>query len=160
MTAAGVTRDARVARVTTGIATSVAFFSLVILGDLDSLLEMLQFDADDSVVGYAVDRSGGPVVGRDAVSVTMGRRDGLVGLVLNLVLKDDGLDLLEQMGVYTVALGFLVSDRHRGVVSPAAERRVSSDDDGRRSGVAVPDRRLGGHAADQSEGDLHNKHSN
>jgi hypothetical protein len=90
VTAAGV---ARAAGVTAGITAGVIFLSLVVLGDLETLLDVVQLDPYDPVVGDAVDRRGGTVVRGHSMTVSGGSL--LVSLVVDLVLKDDVLDLLQ-----------------------------------------------------------------
>lgn len=69
VTTAGVTTvsAAGVARVAAG----VAFLSLVVLSDLDGLLDVVEFDADDPLLGHAVDGGGDSVVAGDSVSVAV-----------------------------------------------------------------------------------------
>lgn len=143
---AGVSGQTAVAAVSAG----VTLFSLVVLGDLDTLLDVVEFNANDPFVGYAVHGGGSTVVGGDTVSVTVAAGGGLVGLVLDLVLQDDVLDFVEEMRVYVVALGGLVTDGHGGVVTAAAE---AADGDGW-GGVAVAHRRLSDGTTQEGEGNL------
>lgn len=91
VTTAGVaTLTTRVTRV----AWRVTFLSLVVLRHLDSLLEVLELNAYDPLVGYTVDWGRGSVVRWDSVGTVSGRR-GAVSLVLDLILQDDVPDLLQ-----------------------------------------------------------------
>lgn len=89
------TRDAGVSGVSTSVSAGVVLLSLVVLGYLQTLLDVAELDANDPVVGDSVHGSGGAVVGGDSVRDSM-RAVGstLVSFVLDLVLKDDVLDLL------------------------------------------------------------------
>lgn len=158
VTAARVTTvtAAVIASVATSVAARVVLLFLVVLSDLDGLLDVIELDSDDPVVGHAVDGGGGAVVGwQVTVAVAVTLVGGGNSLVLDLVLQDDVLDLFKEMGVDVVALGGLMADRDAGVVAPAAEARAvawtvaSTDHDVRWGGrVAVADGGLGYGAPD------------
>lgn len=159
VTTAGVAlTTAGVAGVSTSVAGQVTFLSLVVLSDLDTLLDVVEFNADDSVLRYTVDGGRWAIVRRDAV-VTVGA-GARVGLVLDLVLQDDVLDFGEEMGVNVVAFGGLVSNGHGAVVAAAAANSSDSNDGRvstrrvRGSGVAVADWRLSSGATQEGESDL------
>lgn len=81
------------ARVTTSVATGVAFISLVVLRYLDTLLDVIELNANSPVTGHTVDGSWWAVVGRNAVGGV--GSSGLVCLILDLVLQDNVLDLVQ-----------------------------------------------------------------
>lgn len=102
----------------------------MVLRYLDSLLDVSKLDSYDSVLGDSVHGGRGSVLGGDSVGESMGRVGILVSFVLDLVLKDDVLDLLEEVRVDVVALGGLMSDGDRGVVSAVAQGAPGEDGGG------------------------------
>lgn len=147
---------AGVARVTTSVATGVAFFGLVVLSDLDGLLDMVELNAYDSVLRNTVDWGRGTVVGRDAVGAVRATEPAGT-LVLDLILQDDVLDFIEEMRVDVVAFTFLVSDGDRWVMS-AATADTTADTSARDvwwgSGVAVSHWGFGSSTTQEGKGDL------
>lgn len=94
---AGVTTvsAAGVSGVTTSVTAGVTFLSLVVLGYLETLLNVVQLDTDDPVVGDTVHWGRGSIVRGDSVTVSVTWRRALVGLVLDFVLQDDVLYFLQ-----------------------------------------------------------------
>lgn len=113
-----------VSALTTGVVAAVSagvnFLSLVVLGDLDSLLDVVEFNANDLLAGDTVYGGGGAVVGRDAVSMSVSAAARVL-LVLDLLRQEDVLDFVEEMRVYVVTLAFGVADGHGVVMAAAAE---------------------------------------
>lgn len=145
-----------VASVSTGIVAAVtagvSLLNLVVLSDLDGLLDVVEFNTNDPLIGDAVHGGRGTVLRWNmavAMSVTAG------SLVLDLLRQENVLDFVEKMRVYVVALAFGITDGHGLVVSAAAEAaqrdrwRV-----GWWGGVAVAHGRLGDGATQEGEGDL------
>lgn len=146
-----------VSTVTTGVvavSTGVNFLSLVVLSDLDSLLDVVEFNANNLLAGDTVYGGGDSVLGGDAVSVSVSVSSvsARVFLVLDLLRQEDVLNFVEEMRVYEVTFAFGVADGHGVVVAAAAEG--AQGDGGRGGGVAVAYWRLSHGATQQGEGDL------
>lgn len=116
----------RVASVSTGVVAAVTagvcLLSLVVLSDLDGLLDMVEFNANDSLLRYAVHGGRGAIVRRNvSMSVSVAEAGARLLLVLDLLGQEDFLDFVEELRVYEVSLAFGMADGHGRVVSAAAE---------------------------------------
>lgn len=118
MTAGGVATVT--AGVVAAVSAGVSFLSLVVLSDLDGLLDVVELDADDPLLGHAVHGGGSAVVRRD-VSVSVAVTAGAGPLVLDLLGQEDVLDFVEEMRVYVVSLAFGMADGHGRVMAAAAK---------------------------------------